>query len=58
MTIKEFKNGAYVTFEKCGTWYLVQCRAPNGELHDKTRCDDYRDARAYYRAFQAVAKQL
>ncbi len=58
MTIKDFENNAYVTFEKIGSWYFVQCRAPNGELHDKIRCDDYSSARAYYRAFQAVAKQL
>ncbi len=60
MKIAVFKNGAYVTFEKLAPsgLYLIQGRAPSGEIFDKTRCDDYRDALNYYRAFKAQAKGM
>ena len=35
--------------------YLVQCYR-GSELADKVRCDTYRVACEYYRAFQAIAK--
>lgn len=54
--IQVFKNEAYATFEKCGMWYVVQWRKPNGEIGDKMRCDTYRSGLEYYRAFKAVAK--
>lgn len=59
MKIQEFKNGAYVTFERltCG-YYAVNLRAPNGELSDKVRCDTYRAAMEYRRAFVAIAKGM
>jgi hypothetical protein len=57
MKIKLFKNGAYTTLEKqaCG-YYSVQVRSPSGELIDKIRCDTYRDACEYRRAFNAIAR--
>ena len=36
--------------------YLVQLRNAAGELIDKTRCDSYRMAMEYKRAFIAIAK--
>ena len=36
--------------------YLVQLRSASGELQDKVRCDDYRMAMTYKRAFMAIAK--
>lgn len=55
--IKVFNNG-YATFERLfpSGMYLVQCYVGT-ELHDKIRCDDYRSACEYYKAFQAIAKQ-
>lgn len=58
MKIQEYKNGAYATMEKLfpSGMYLVQCRNPNGDLHDKIRCDDYRMAKEYFSAFKKIAK--
>ena len=55
--IKVFPNG-YATLEKLypSGMYLVQCYKGT-ELHDKVRCDDYRMALDYYKAFSAIAKQ-
>lgn len=55
--IKTFKNG-HASMEKLfpSGYYLVQCYKGT-ELHDKVRCDDYRMALDYYKAFQAIAKQ-
>lgn len=36
--------------------YLVQLRSSSGDLLDKVRCDDYRTAMEYKRAFSALAK--
>lgn len=54
--IKVFPNG-YATLEKLfpSGYYLVQCYKGT-ELHDKIRCDDYRMALEYYKAFSAIAK--
>lgn len=56
MKTKVFRNG-YATLEKLfpSGMYLVQCYTGT-ELHDKIRCDDYRSALDYYRAFCAIAK--
>ena len=54
--IKLFKSGAYATMEKSGIWYEVLARSPSGQILDKIRCDDYRDALDYYRIFSALAK--
>ena len=54
--IKVFPNG-YATIERLSPsgMYLVKCYV-GANLHDKMRCDDYRSAMDYYRAFQAIAK--
>jgi hypothetical protein len=54
--IKVFNNG-YATLERLypSGMYLVQCYVGT-ELHNKIRCDEYRSACEYYKAFQAVAK--
>lgn len=58
MKIKMFKSGAYATIEKTPSgYYLVTCRGPNGALIDKVMCDDYANARAYYKSFAAIARQ-
>ena len=56
MKIKEYPNG-YATMEKLmpSGMYLVQVRKGT-ELIDKIRCDSYRMACDYYRAFCAIAK--
>lgn len=51
-----YKNGWETFFEKAGNWYCVDVRNSAGELHDKVRCDDYRMALDYWRAFNAIAK--
>ena len=57
MKIKTFKNGAYATFEKTQYgYYLVTCRGANGALIDKVMCDDYANARAYYKSFATIAR--
>lgn len=53
-----YANNAYVTYEKSAGWYCVSLRAPSGDLHDKVRCDSYREAQAYHRAFKAIAKAM
>ena len=44
------------SMDKSGSLYVVLVRNASGDVHDKTRCDDYRDALVYYRAFTAIAK--
>ena len=60
MQIKEFKNGAWTVFEKTpiSGMYVVKLYASNGELRDKVRCDDYREARAYLKSFNLIAKNI
>ena len=59
MKIQEFKNGAYVTFERLPSGlYAVMLRSPSGELRDKVRCDTYRAAIEYRRAFAAIARGM
>lgn len=58
MKYKMHKNDSFVTFEKCNGWYEVRLRSPNGELHNKVRCDDYRDAMEYWKSFNAIAKKM
>jgi len=59
MKIQEFKNGAYVTFERdAGGLWAVLLRDPSGNVADKVRCDTYREALAYKRVFCAIAKNL
>lgn len=56
MTIYEGKRGAYVTFEKTGTMWTVMLRTGAGETADKVRCDDYRLAISYRKAFLKIAR--
>ena len=58
MTLKLFKSGALVSMEKAGGMYTVLLRAPDGNVADKVRCDDYRNAMAYRRAFIKIARSL
>lgn len=59
MKIQEFKNGAYVTFERLPSgWYEVRVRAPSGALFDRVLCDTYRGAMEYRRAFVAIARGM
>lgn len=60
MKIKQFNNGAYTTFERTAPsgLYMVQVRSASGNLIDKVRCDDYREALSYLRSFNAIAKNL
>jgi len=53
---KTYRNGWSTLLEKTSYWYLVNVRTASGELHDKVRCDDYRSALDYWRAFNAIAK--
>ena len=56
LTVKTFRNGNSVDFERANGWWHVNARRYNGELIDKVRCDDYRDALAYRRAFCDLAR--
>jgi hypothetical protein len=53
---KIYKNGWETMFEKSGFWYCANVRNAAGEIHDKVRCDNYRAALEYFRAFNAIAK--
>lgn len=54
--IYDYKR-ASVTFEKTfpSGMYIVTLRK-NGEVNDKIRCDDYKEARAYCASFRKIAK--
>lgn len=54
--VKEYRNGWSVYAEKGGTLYTVIVRNGRGDVHDKMRCDTYRDAMDYWRAFNAIAR--
>jgi len=56
MKIHQGKDGAYVTFEKIGLMWHVMLRAGNGEVADKVRCDDYRQAVEYRKSFIRIAR--
>lgn len=58
MKITQYKTGAWIVSEKAAGWYSVKLYRPSGELHDKVRCDTYRQAGEYRRAFAAIAKTL
>ena len=57
MKLYSYKHGD-VLVEKLfpSGMYLVQLRNTTGDLVDKIRCDDYRMAMDYKRAFIAIAK--
>lgn len=58
----EYPTGAWVTFGSYGVtrhgqkWYYVTLYNSRGQVADKMRCDDYRDALAYLKSFRAIAK--
>jgi hypothetical protein len=54
--VKIYPNGWEAMLEKAGPWYCANVRNAAGGIHDKVRCDDYRAALDYYRAFSAIAK--
>jgi hypothetical protein len=56
MRIKEYKNG-YATFERLfpSGMYLVQLYK-GSEIADKIRCDTYKAAMEYYKAFAKIAR--
>lgn len=56
MKITTQKNGAWTVFEKANGWYLVKLYDAAGNLLDKMRCDDYRDACDYKRSFDKIAR--
>jgi hypothetical protein len=56
MRIKNFNNGAYAIFEKMGAWFHVIARGADGNVIDRIRCDNYREALQYWRAFKLLAK--
>lgn len=56
MKTKSYRNGWSTMMEKGGALYIVLVRNARGDIHDKMRCDDYRTACEYYRAFNAIAK--
>jgi len=53
--VREFQCGT-VIFEKENGWFRVVLRDTAGNLLDKVRCDTYREALEYRRAFTAIAK--
>jgi hypothetical protein len=54
--IKTYRNNWCVVMEQTSVWYSVIVRNATGNVHDKVRCDDYRNAMDYWRAFNAIAK--
>lgn len=56
---KVYQNGAAVIMEKLPVsgMYSLSARAPSGAMLDKIRCDDYRMAREYWRAFCQLARK-
>ena len=53
---KNYRNGSVVMTKSFPSGlYLVECWAGN-DMVDKVRCDDYRIACEYFKAFSAIAK--
>jgi hypothetical protein len=52
-----YRNGWLAMMEpQSQGMYLVLVRSANGDVYDKVRCDDYRNALDYFRAFNRIAK--
>jgi hypothetical protein len=60
MKIKTFDNGSYTVLEGDNVrhFWTVKVYRPDGNLHDKVRCDDYHNALAYARTFNQIAKNF
>lgn len=59
--IKEYKNNASVIFthiESMDTPYLVKLYNGSGDLVDRVRCDDKKDAQDYFKSFCKIARGL
>jgi hypothetical protein len=57
--LKFFPNGAWTFIDApsfAGGMYHVKAYDPAGNVIDSIRCDTYRSAREYLRAFNALAK--
>lgn len=56
--VQTFKNGAHTVFDRemPAGLFVVKVYGPTGNLIDKVRCDDYRNARAYLRSFNKIAR--
>lgn len=50
-------NNCHCTMERLfpSGYYLLKVYI-GSELHDKVRCDDYRDAMDYWKSFKKIAK--
>lgn len=55
MKIFNGTEGRYVTFEKTGTLWTVVLKSSTAVI-DKVRCDDYRQAVEYRKAFLKIAR--
>lgn len=55
MKIKTYPHGHATMERQPSGLYLVQCYV-GADLRDKVRCDDYRTACEYFRAFCAIAR--
>jgi len=55
--VKTYRNDWSTLLEKQAHGvYLVLVRNSAGDVYDKIRCDDYRMALDYWRAFNAIAR--
>ena len=54
------KSGAWTTMARLilSGMYEVRLYSSSGALHDKMRCDAYRDACAYKRSFDKIARSI
>ena len=54
------KSCAFTTFEKLTSsgMYVVVLKDVSGNIADRVRVDDYRNALAYLKSFNAIAKNM
>jgi hypothetical protein len=57
---KSHRNGWTTSFEQQyhNGMITVTIRTDAGEVYDRIRCDDYRNAMDYWRAFNGIAKAV
>lgn len=53
---RDYKNGWSTFMEKTRSFYHLNVRNARGDLVDKVRTQDYWDALAYWKSFNAIAK--
>ena len=58
LKVKTFKNGAWTSFERTPVhgMFIIKVYAPTGDLLDKVVCDDRREALAFLRCFNGIAR--